>query len=211
MYKHIISYRHYTSPNSKNGYSPMKQIEVVINEQIYKDGPGVWKTKCQNFISSQTGINPSQVLVDDGTLSIECLGKVKEAIEEKHTSKESQEEIERRNNDRIAADRARREAIIEEARLQHEREDLERARAEEEARKKKEEIARKRQEAIDNNPLIGKFKKYESAFANLREKQADLAHQEELKFKSNEEQLKRIKWLDNNREFYTSMSDDPDW
>lgn len=76
MYKHTISYRHYLDLSQNSSISPVKKLEVITDEKIYMDGPGVWKTKARNFISSKTGINPSQVL-DDSHFTIYIDGSVK--------------------------------------------------------------------------------------------------------------------------------------
>ena len=78
MYKHIISYRHYLDLSQNSSISPVKKLEIITDEKIYMDGPGVWKTKARNFISSNTGINPSQVL-DDSCFTIYIKGSVSDS------------------------------------------------------------------------------------------------------------------------------------
>ena len=77
MNKYIISYRYYPNPNSKNPISPVNNIEVVTNEKIHYDGPGLWKTKCISLICNQTGISGSQVL-DDSNFKVKFVGEVNE-------------------------------------------------------------------------------------------------------------------------------------
>jgi hypothetical protein len=81
MYKHLITYRHYIDMTPTSSISPVKKIDIDIDERISYDGPGVWKIKCKNFISQKTGINPSQVL-DDGHLRIDYIG-LSEQVENK--------------------------------------------------------------------------------------------------------------------------------
>jgi hypothetical protein len=88
MYKHVISYRFYLDLKPGSSISPVKKLEIIVDEKIYSDGPGVWKTKCKNFISSQTGINPEQVL-EDSNFGIKYIGTVSDSEDQsnKKTSK----------------------------------------------------------------------------------------------------------------------------
>lgn len=90
MYKHVISYRFYENLKPGSSISPVKKLEIIVDEKIYSDGPGVWKTKCKNFISSKTGINPEQVL-DDSNFGIKFIGIEGEKSKSKNDGKSNDE------------------------------------------------------------------------------------------------------------------------
>ena len=107
MYKHVISYRFYLDLKPGSSISPVKKLEIIVDEKIYSDGPGVWKTKCKNFISSKTGINPSQVL-DDSNFGIKFIGISQSESTSNNSNKVSQEERDTNRTAAIEADRERR-------------------------------------------------------------------------------------------------------
>lgn len=98
------------------------------------------------------------------------------------------------------------EAKLEEAILKRQKQEEGEARKLEEARQRAEEAERKREEAIKNNPFLGKFDKFNDAFAKLREREADWEMEKEVKFNSSAEKLKRIEYLKKN-EFNCSDND----
>jgi hypothetical protein len=73
MYKHVITYR-YRIDSSQ--ISSVKKLEIVAEERISMDGPGIWKTKCKNFISAKTGIDASQVIDNESHFRIDFSGNV---------------------------------------------------------------------------------------------------------------------------------------
>ena len=142
MYKHIITYRYYIDQTATSSISAVKKIEILTDERIYLDGPGIWKTKCKNFISTKTGINPSQVL-DDSHFRIDYISTPQS---ETNSNQVSQEERDANRTAAIEADRERRADRAEERErkaIRDERQrliDIEEAkvRAEKEAREKAE-------------------------------------------------------------------------
>jgi hypothetical protein len=107
MYKHVISYRFYENLSPSSNISAVKKLEIITDEKIYYDGPGIWKTKCKNFISSKTGINPSQVL-DDSNFGIKFIGVSQSESTSNNSNKVSQEERDTNRTAAIEADRERR-------------------------------------------------------------------------------------------------------
>jgi hypothetical protein len=145
MYKHIITYRYYIDQTATSSISAVKKIEILTDERIYLDGPGIWKTKCKNFISTKTGINPSQVL-DDSHFRIDYIGNSQSETNSNNSNQVSQEERDANRTAAIEADRERRADRAEERErkaIRDERQrliDIEEAkvRAEKEAREKAE-------------------------------------------------------------------------
>ncbi len=88
MYKHIITYRYYIDLTATSSISAVKKIEIIADERIHHDGPGIWKTKCKNFISTKTGINPSQVL-DDSNFRIDYVGNSQSEIKSNNSSQDN--------------------------------------------------------------------------------------------------------------------------
>jgi hypothetical protein len=119
MYKHIVEYRHKTK---EGNISPMKSLEFELDRELYYDGPGEWKIICANMIVNKTGVNSSWIYLDDGTLKMKCLGRVKnnEEIKTQNTQGSYQS-----NLDRITENREKREAKLEEIRLKAEIEERE--------------------------------------------------------------------------------------
>jgi hypothetical protein len=111
MYKHIISYRFYENLKPGSSISPVKKLEIIVDEKIYSDGPGIWKTKCKNFISSKTGINPEQVL-EDSNFGIKFIGIEGEKSKLK--------------NDETSNDKSRNTKSVEELEMEREQERLNR-------------------------------------------------------------------------------------
>jgi hypothetical protein len=92
MYKHLITYR-YRIDSSQ--ISSVKKLEIIAEERISMDGPGIWKTKCKNFISAKTGINASQVIDNEHHFRIDFTGNASDNSSSNGNSKnEANPEVE---------------------------------------------------------------------------------------------------------------------
>ena len=149
MYRHKVDYRYKIG---SNGLSGMKSIEFELEKELFHDGPGEWRRICANMISTKTGISVSDIVTNDGTMVLRCLGKIKNNNDSNSSPNKvmSREEKDQHFNATVAANRERREekeaalerkAIKEEKERHRELED-DKIRREQEARETAQRIKR---------------------------------------------------------------------
>lgn len=167
MYKHKVDYRHKIG---SSGLSGMKSIEFELEKELFHDGPGEWRRICANMISTKTGISVSDIVTNDGTMVLRCLGKIKNNTSTDSSKKEmSQEEKDQHFNSAVAADKERRaekEAAFEKKAIKEEKERLreledDKIRREQEAR----ETAQRKQRA---NELRSQGKNIQAFFVEFQ-------------------------------------------